>query len=53
MSVLAEGVETASQFSFIVAEGCQAYQGYLLSRPLPQAVLAEFIARPRGSSIHT
>jgi len=50
MSVLAEGVETASQFSFIVAEGCQAYQGYLLSKPLPEAELAEFIARPRGAS---
>ncbi|WP_295999119.1 bifunctional diguanylate cyclase/phosphodiesterase [Rugamonas sp.] len=48
MTVLAEGVETDSQFSFIVAEGCQAYQGYLLSKPLPEAALAEFIARPRA-----
>ena len=47
MSVLAEGVETADQFSFIVAEGCQSYQGYLLSRPLSEDALAEFIAAPR------
>jgi diguanylate cyclase (GGDEF)-like protein/PAS domain S-box-containing protein len=45
MSVLAEGVETQDQFSFIVAEGCQAYQGYLYARPMPAAALAEFIAR--------
>ncbi|WGG49509.1 putative bifunctional diguanylate cyclase/phosphodiesterase [Rugamonas sp. DEMB1] len=49
MTVLAEGVETAAQFDFIVAEGCQAYQGYLYSRPLPAERLAEFIAaRPPG-----
>jgi diguanylate cyclase (GGDEF)-like protein len=45
MSVLAEGVETPAQFSFIVAEGCQAYQGYLYARPMPAAALADFIAR--------
>ncbi len=45
MSVLAEGVETPEQFSFIVAEGCQTYQGYLYARPMPAAALADFIAR--------
>jgi diguanylate cyclase (GGDEF)-like protein/PAS domain S-box-containing protein len=44
MSVLAEGVETRDQFSFIVAEGCQSYQGYLYARPMPAAALADFIA---------
>jgi diguanylate cyclase (GGDEF)-like protein/PAS domain S-box-containing protein len=44
MSVLAEGVETQDQFSFIVAEGCQAYQGYLFARPMPADALAKFIA---------
>ncbi|SFM00048.1 putative bifunctional diguanylate cyclase/phosphodiesterase [Rugamonas rubra] len=48
MTVLAEGVETAAQFDFIVAEGCQAYQGYLYSRPLPAERLAEFIAARAG-----
>jgi diguanylate cyclase (GGDEF)-like protein/PAS domain S-box-containing protein len=44
MSVLAEGVETREQFDFIVAEGCQSYQGYLYARPMPAEALAEFIA---------
>ena len=48
LAVLAEGVETAAQFDFIVAEGCQAYQGYLYSRPLPVERLAEFIAARAG-----
>ncbi len=30
-----EGVETADQFRFAVAEGCSAIQGYFVSRPLP------------------
>jgi len=40
MSVLAEGVETADQLSFVTAEGCQYYQGYLFSKPLPEDQLA-------------
>ncbi|MBJ7309716.1 putative bifunctional diguanylate cyclase/phosphodiesterase [Rugamonas sp. CCM 8940] len=49
MAVLAEGVETAQQFDFIVAEGCHAYQGYLYSRPLTVGQLAAFLAdRPAG-----
>ncbi|NRR31783.1 EAL domain-containing protein [Oxalobacteraceae bacterium] len=43
MAVLAEGVETEQQFALIVTEGCQAYQGYLFSKPLPADALAEFI----------
>jgi EAL domain-containing protein (putative c-di-GMP-specific phosphodiesterase class I) len=40
MSVLAEGVETAEQLSFIRSEGCGYYQGYLFSKPVPEAELA-------------
>jgi diguanylate cyclase (GGDEF)-like protein/PAS domain S-box-containing protein len=43
LAVLAEGVETAEQHAFIIGAGCRAYQGYLYSRPLPEAQLAEFI----------
>lgn len=32
--IVAEGVETESQLSFLQAEGCQEVQGYYLSRPL-------------------
>ncbi|MES2257740.1 MAG: EAL domain-containing protein [Pseudomonadota bacterium] len=43
MAVLAEGVETQQQLDFIAEAGCQAYQGYLYSRPLPLAALGAFI----------
>lgn len=33
--VLAEGVETAEQLAFLKNHGCNAYQGYLKSPPLP------------------
>ena len=45
MSVLAEGVETSEQLVFVMAEGCHYYQGYLYSRPLPEAQLADFLQR--------
>ncbi|WP_237152599.1 EAL domain-containing protein [Oryzibacter oryziterrae] len=35
MQVLAEGVETDKQLSVLREMGCDAYQGYLFSRPLP------------------
>ena len=42
LSVVAEGVETAAQLEFLQAHGCEEYQGYLKSRPVPAA---EFTAR--------
>jgi hypothetical protein len=39
--VVAEGVETEEQRGFLAALGCNAFQGFLLSRPLP---LEEFEA---------
>ncbi|WJW74808.1 EAL domain-containing protein [Thiohalobacter sp. IOR34] len=35
--VSAEGVEDESQLDFLRRNGCDAYQGYLFSRPLPYA----------------
>ena len=35
MSVMAEGVETYEQREFLVDMGCHAFQGYLISRPVP------------------
>jgi diguanylate cyclase (GGDEF)-like protein len=46
LKVLAEGVETAEQLAHLRAEGCNTYQGYYYSRPLPAE---EFEARVRGT----
>ena len=43
LEVIAEGVETEAQRALLAERGCEAYQGYLLSRPLPLAELEAFV----------
>ncbi|WP_175535120.1 bifunctional diguanylate cyclase/phosphodiesterase [Halomonas saccharevitans] len=40
LEVLAEGVETEAQRAWLIAHGCEAFQGYLFSRPVPLEELA-------------
>lgn len=39
LDVIAEGVETEAQREFLKQCGCKAYQGYLISKPVPAAQL--------------
>lgn len=43
MQVLAEGVETPAQLAFLKDHGCDLYQGYLTSRPLPVEAFEQFM----------
>jgi diguanylate cyclase (GGDEF)-like protein len=45
MTVVAEGVETPRQLSFLRAFGCDQYQGYLFSRPRSAADTRELLDR--------
>lgn len=42
LAVIAEGVETEVQRNSLAAWGCAAYQGYLVSRPLPIDAFEQF-----------
>ena len=50
MTVVAEGVETADQLAHLRAANCDAAQGYLLSRPMPEADAHRFLAADRVSA---
>jgi EAL domain-containing protein (putative c-di-GMP-specific phosphodiesterase class I) len=45
IGVVAEGVETAEQFRILRREGCEEFQGYLLSRPEPAEKIEQALTR--------
>ncbi len=46
MSVVAEGVETATELEYLRTAGCQQVQGFLIARPLPPAEIRALLAGP-------
>ncbi len=50
LRVVAEGVGTQMQLEFLAARGCDCFQGYWMSRPLPAADFERFMRSRRRSS---
>src|SRR5258705_1941704 len=49
MSIVAEGVETQEQLSFLASEGCNAVQGYFIGKPAPILLYAALVGRNEAS----
>jgi len=45
LSVIAEGVETEAHLQFIRNLGCDDYQGYYFSKPLPASEIEVLLAK--------
>ncbi|RIK86403.1 MAG: GGDEF domain-containing protein [Hyphomicrobiales bacterium] len=50
LEVVAEGVETEAQLSFLRGHGCDYAQGFLFGRPSPVGELADYLARARAGA---
>jgi EAL domain-containing protein (putative c-di-GMP-specific phosphodiesterase class I) len=46
LCVIAEGVETAEQFEYLCSIGCDAMQGFLISRPVGRDAILELLRKP-------
>jgi diguanylate cyclase (GGDEF)-like protein len=54
LKAIAEGVENVNQLTILRALGCKQYQGYLFSRPIPEAEFLAIMESNNGAGlIHT
>ena len=51
ITVLAEGTETAAEVAQMMQLGCNQFQGYYFSKPVPAAMLSDVAASLRLQSV--
>ena len=49
LGVIAEGVETSAQWSFLLAEGCHNAQGFLYAKPMPAENFIDWLRAREGA----
>jgi diguanylate cyclase (GGDEF)-like protein/PAS domain S-box-containing protein len=48
LRIVAEGIETPAQRDFLIEQGCDYLQGYLISKPLPAEEFRAFLIKSSG-----